>query len=307
MLNVLFIAEDTSTFLNRNFYYLEQELAGLTNLMIWRKAGHIDFILKKQPVEPDFILIMNDMNMKMSPLVKGLADVDIPIGLFVNDVHRFIKLRRHYINKNKIKYIFTVAREQFRKIYPEFEYKMIWFPHFVNTEIYKDYGLEKDISFLLMGAVNDYYPLRTKIISGYKDDPRFVWYRHPGYKHFSEEEESQSIIGKQYARLLNRAKIFFTCPSVLQYAVIKYYEALACRSLLLAPTFKELEDLGFIPGHHFIPIEEGDFKDKAEYFLANDEERQKIIDQGYEFIQLRHSAKIRAQQLVKKMESLIKN
>lgn len=305
MMNILFIAKDTSARLDKNFYYLEEELAEKVNLTIWRKSGHISYILKQLPTWPDFILLLNDLDHEMSPMIKGLANVDIPTGLFVNDIHRFTSLRRNYIEKNKIQYIFTVVRDKFIQTYPEFKNKMEWFPHFVNIELCKDYQLEKDINLLMVGAVNDFYPLRQKIVQSYKENTDFVYHNHPGYRSFSKKEESQQFIGQVYAKEMNRAKILFTCPSALNYPVLKYYEALACKTLLLAPTFKELEDLGFIPEYHFVPIDENNFMEKAAYFLKNNKERQKIIEQGYNFIHQKHTLKIRTQQLVKKIESIL--
>lgn len=305
MLHVLFIAEDTSSQLNKNFNYLEQELTSLVNVTIWRKPGHISYILKQLDISPDFILLLNDIDKQMSPMIKGLSNIDIPTGLFVNDVHRFTNLRRNYIAKNNIPYLFTVVRDKFIETYPEFKNKMEWFPHFVNIELCKDYQLKKDINLLMMGAVNDFYPLRQKIMKSYEGNADFVYHSHPGYRNFSEKEESQNFIGQMYAKEINRAKILFSCPSILNYPVIKYFEALACKTLLLAPTFKELEDLGFIPGFHFVPIDENNFKEKAAYFLENETQRQKIVEQGYNFVHQRHTVKLRTEQLVGKIESIL--
>jgi len=305
MLHVLFIGEDTSRFINRNFYYLEKELAKLVHLTIWRKPGKIDYILNRLKVKPDFILILNDMGLRLSPMIKGLRNCDIPIGLFVTDVHRLVKIRENYIIKNKIDYIFTIGREQSVQTYPQLKHKLEWFPHFVHPGIYKDYFLEKDIEFLMIGAVNKTYPLREKIVNAYSEDPRFICSHHPGYRDFTREEEKVKRVGVHYAKELNRTKIFFTCPSIYNYPVMKYYEALACRTLLLAPTFNELEDLGFIPGEHFVAIDESNFKEKAAYYLANEEERQRITEQGYQFIHEKHTVSVRAKQLTEKIESIL--
>lgn len=305
MINVLFIAEDTSKLLDKSFYYLEEELAKVVNLTLWRKPGHISYILQQLSTRPDFILLLNDIDKDMSPMIKGLANTNIPTGLFVNDVHRFTNLRRNYIAKNNINYLFTAVRDKFIETYPEFTNKMEWFPHFVNIELCKDYGLKKDINLLMMGAVNDYYPLRQKIVESYKGDADFVYHSHPGYRKFDGKEENPNFIGQKYALEINRAKIIFTCPSVLNYPVTKYFEALACKTLLLAPTFNELEDLGFIPGFHFVSIGEDDFKEKAAYFLTSEEERQKIVNQGYNFIRQRHSVKLRTEQLIKRIENIL--
>ncbi|WP_206207679.1 glycosyltransferase [Virgibacillus indicus] len=306
MINVLFISEDTSRMLTKNYFYLENELKKLVNLMIWRKSGHISYILNQLPARPNFILLLNDLDRQMAPMIKGLSNINIPTGLFVNDVHRFLKLRRDYINKNKIPYIFTVVRDKSLSIYPEFKNNMEWFPNFFSDELHKDYGLKKDINLLMMGAVNDYYPLRQKIIHAYSKDSDFVYHSHPGYREFSKKEESQSFIGHTYAKEINRAKIFFTTPSILKYPVAKYFEVLAGKTLLLAPTFKELEDLGFIPGFHFVQIDENNFKEKASYYLANESKRQKIAEQGYHFVHSKHTVKLRAQQLVKKIKTIIR-
>lgn len=304
-MNVLLIAEDTSRFIHKTYYYLEQELMESIHVMIWRKPGHIDYILKQLPIEPDFILLLNDMDQQMSPMIKGLSHISIPTGLFVNDVHRLINLRRNFIVKNNINHLFTIVRDKFIQIYPEFIGKMEWFPHFVQTEIFRDYGMKKDTNLLMMGAVSDIYPLRKKIIKSYEGNPDFVYHKHPGYRNFRIDEENLLYIGESYAKQLNRAKIVFTCPSVFQYPVIKYFEVLACKTLLLAPTFGELEDLGFVPDYHFVPINEENFMEKASYYIANETEREKIAEQGYQFIRQQHSVKQRTRELIQKMESII--
>nr|QRZ20116.1 glycosyltransferase family 1 protein [Virgibacillus sp. AGTR] len=306
MINLLFIAKDTSKMINRNYFYLEQELKNVVHLTIWRKPGHIDYILRQLETRPDFILLLNDIDRHMSPKIKGLAHIDIPTGLFVNDVHRFISLRRNFINKNNIDYLFSVIRDKFLTLYPEFQDKMEWFPHFVNIDVCKDYKLKKDFNLLLMGAVSDTYPLRQKIIKTYEGNADFIYYRHPGYQSFRGKEQ-EKMIEQNYAKELNRSKLFFTCPSRHNYPVLKYFEALACKTLLLAPTFKELEDIGFIPGVHFVAIDENDFEEKAAYFLAHETERKQIIEQGYRFIHQHHTVQHRAQQLVKKIEKILQS
>ncbi|WP_227002672.1 glycosyltransferase [Salicibibacter kimchii] len=296
-MKLLYLAKDTQSFVDRNYSYLEQELANHCKLIIWRRPAHITSVLRKMDKEPSMIFIVNDIGSRMEPMVKGLANINIPVAMVVNDVHRFSKLRKRYIEKNKIRHLFSVVRDQFSEIYPEYASNMWWFPHHVETSVFQEEPLEKTIDFLMMGAVNDYYPLRRKILKTFAADQRFVYHPHPGYRSFNKNDQERFFIGRKYVQEINRAKIFFTSPSILRYPVKKYFEVLACKTLLLAPTFPELEDLGFIPGVHFIAVNEDNFKEQAEYYLKNEEERRQISEQGYNFVRKHHSTAIRAKQL----------
>ncbi|WP_233275835.1 glycosyltransferase [Salibacterium aidingense] len=293
----MWIGYDTSRFVDNNFSLLEKELAAVHDLYIWRKPGHIHYILNQLPEWPDFILLLNDIGQRLHPRVKGLSTINIPAGLFVNDVHRLSKIRDNYIRKNNIQYIFSMVRDTFLSIYPAHKHKMIWLPHFIDPSLFNDYPQEKNIDLLMMGAVDDHYPLRRKICETYKHDHRFVYHPHPGYHTLPAEGDKEYLIGGRYAKELSKAKLFFTCPSIYYYPVKKYFEALACRTLLLAPTFPELEDLGFIPGHHFVAVDETDFKEKADYYLQHQTEREKISAQGYDFVHQFHSKRVRVKQL----------
>jgi hypothetical protein len=302
MINLLFIAKDISNLIIRNYSFLEKELAKITNLMIWRESGEIKDIIKQLPKKPDFILIQNDIG-GFGPVVNGLADIGIPTGLFINDAHRFVDERKAYIQKNNIQYLFSVVREKFYELYPMYRDRFIWFPHYINPEIFKDYKEEKKIPLLMLGAVSDLYPLRQKILKFYQNNKNFVYQSHPGYRQFSED--NKELIGENYARLINQAKIFFTTGSVLKYPVLKYFEVPACKTLLLAPTFKELEDLGFIPGKHFVAINETNFASLTNAYLNNEKARNEIIEQGHKFILENHTLEIRAKQLVEKIKEII--
>lgn len=306
MLNLLVIAKDTENFIfNESFHNVEKELAKKTNLIIWRNSGHILDILKQISVTPDFVLIQNDIGGKMDPIIYGLSEVGIPTGLFIEDVHRFVDKRREFINSNNIQYIFTNYKEIFFQIYPEFIDRFCWFPHHINSEVIKDYKLPKDINLLLMGAVTKSYPFRWKVYQQFRHDPRFVYHRHPGYRKYSKDEKDQIFVHEKYAQEINRAKIFFTCGTIRNYPVMKYFEVPGCRTLLLAPKFNDLDDLGFIPGEHYISINEDDFHLKAAYYLKHEDERERITDQGYQFVQNHHSTKKRVNQLILKIEEII--
>jgi hypothetical protein len=302
---LLVIARDYSRFVSRQVtYHLIIELAKITDLVVWHeKADNIFKILQQLKIEPDFILILEYWETNATR-VTGLSNLSIPFAISLHDLHWDIDYRKELIQKENIKYIFSPYRDTFYEWYPEFRSNMLWLPHHVNINLYKDYGAVKNIDYLMMGAVSaGLYPLRDAILYTMQDKPGFVFHPHPGYRDVSDDEEA--LVRWRFAREINRAKIFFTCDSEYHYPVSKYYEVPACNTLLLARTSREIEDLGFIPGVHFVAIDENDFEEKAKYYLAHEKERLEIAQQGYEMVRTRHSTARRAADLAAKIEKLV--
>ena len=307
MIHVLYITRNLKDYVDRSFFYFAAALSKACHLQLWHEDGNIQVILRQLPNRPDFILL-NDFRDNECPHISGLSDLDIPYGAIMHDLHYRVEARKKYILDNHINHLFTVYRDAFKQTYPEFMKRMHWFPHFVDTSIFYDYKLAKDIDYLLLGCtVKKYYPLRRLILDQMKHIPGFVSHEHPGYKNITEQERSTVKVGMDYAMELNRAKIFLTCDSIYHYPLRKYYEALACKSLLLAPQSKELIDLGFVPDKHFIAITEQDFLEKATYYINNKEEREQIAEAGYRFVHQKHSTTVRVAELLRLMKAIIKD
>ncbi|MEH7343292.1 glycosyltransferase [Bacillus sp. JJ1532] len=302
-LKLLFITRDFSQYVERNTFYLTNELRKLVDVIEWFKPGDIREILKSIPQQPDFILL-NDLKDTRCPTITGLSTLKIPFGIIMHDLHLEIEKRKQFIEETNVKYIFSIYRDAFLNDFRKYKDRMYWLPHFVNPSIFKDYRLEKDIDYLLLGKVAWYYPLRKRIVKTMRKIPGFVYRMHPGYRNIGVAEE-KVFVGESYAKEINRAKVFFTCDSSLHYPIIKYYEVLACNTLLLAPSLKELRDLGFIPGQHFVEINGKNFLKMARYYLEHEDERKKIAQQGYEMVHKKHTVTIRAAQLVSYIKEIL--
>lgn len=306
-MHLLVIARDYKNFVSRQVTYnLLTSLSELTRLSVWHERGsHIQSILEQQESIPDFILILEYWETNATK-VTGLRELSVPYAVSLQDLHWDVMLRKELIEREQIPYIFTASKAAFAKFFPEFLDRMLWLPHHVNTQIFKDYQTGKEIDYLLMGLASKvYYPFRAQVLHEMKDIPGFVFHKHPGYREIRDDEDQ--FVREKYAREINRSKIFFTCGGKEQYPVAKYFEVLACNTLLLAPHFPELDELGFVPGVHFVAVDESDFKDKAEYYLHHEKERLQIAQQGYAMVQARHSSRQRARELVAVIEDMIKS
>lgn len=301
-IKLLFLTRDFSTHVSRNTYYLIEALQPLVDLVVWPNPGDINNILKLIKFTPDFILI-NDTMPDFCPLITGLSSINIPMGMIMIDLHFDVDKRKKFINENNVKYLFSICRDAFKLYYPEYLDRMFWFPHFVNTDVFRDYKLTKDIDYLMMGNITGpEYSFRRKLLNIMKDEPGFIYHAHPGYKYSVGPDE---YVGEKFAREINKAKIFITEDSIYHYPVKKYYEVLACNTLLLATSSKELEDLGFISGVNFIEINENNVLQKSRYYLSHEEDRKKIAENGYEMVRERHSARKRAIEFFKILQNIL--
>lgn len=304
-MKILVTTGDFSRFVSPDFHYLLTELAQISELTVWYEAGNIHDILNQLQLDPDFILI-NEFGESNTPKISGLVSLTIPFGIYVYDIHYQIEARKEAIARENVQYIFSHYRDKFHHWFPEYANMMRWLPQHANLNIFKDYGLKKDIDYLLMGAVHErVYPLRYKIVETMKNDPGFVYHEHPGYRNFDEHDDA--LVGIKYAQEINRAKVFFTCDSVYKYPIAKYFEVPACKTLLLASFSQELADLGFIPGTNFVSIDENDFQEKAAYYLDHEEERLEIAERGYELVRARHSTTRRAAELLTMIKDILES
>ncbi|MFC0189097.1 glycosyltransferase [Fictibacillus aquaticus] len=301
-INLLFITRDHSHQLERSSFYLAKELEKITNLYLWYSDGIIQDILNQIPFKPDFILL-NDYKPDYRPFIRGLKDLTIPHGIIMHDMHYKLSKRNYLIHQEKPALIFSHYRDAFLKWFPDHSERLVWFPHHVPAEIFKRYPVPKEIPFLLMGASFPHlYPFRDYMIKQFSNVSGFVHHSHPGYG-----MGRRGIVGEQYARLISSAKIFLTCDSIHHFPVLKYFEVPACGTLLLASSSQELTDLGFVDGETFVAVNEANVKAKAEYYLQNEQERERIIQNGMRLIAERHTTAVRAKEMLHAITHYLSN
>ncbi|WBW96637.1 glycosyltransferase family protein [Oceanirhabdus sp. W0125-5] len=301
-LKILFITKDFSKHLVKDSYYFSNALSKISDLVLWHNPGNIREILNHLKLKPDFILL-NDLRPTRCPKITGLSNLTIPFGIIMHDLHYRPNDRIKFVRDNNVKYIFSIYRDEFYRRFPFYKNRMYWIPHFIEPNTFKDYGLPKTIDYLMMGAIANTYPLRAEMLSIMKKEPGFVYHKHPGYRNIENPKE---FAGTTYAKEINKAKIFLTDGLIYHYPVMKYYEVLACNTLLLAPKSKELLDLGFLPGKHFVSVHRRDFLQKSRYYLAHEEERKEIAKNGFEMVHAKHSAAHRANQFIQMVEKILK-
>lgn len=270
----------------------------------WEENGSILDILPQLETQPDFIFHYDiEWHHAFAPSISGLSKVDIPTGCYVLDVHYAPAFRRAYFNREaKPDIIFSASKYPFLKVFPETEPRFSWLPFGVNTEMFKDYGLEKDIRYSLMGLMDSKYPFRHAVLQGMKNEPGFVHFTHPGHR---TSYRPGLFVHDKYASAINRSAMSFTCGSELAIPVAKFFEIPACRTLMLAEPNADIEELGFVDGVHYVACDRVNFYDNAKRLDGDAAKRDEIGGNGYDLIHRHHTNEVRAKQFIAEVKRLI--
>ena len=178
----------------------------------------------------------------------------------------------------------------------------VWLPVWVNTAEFRDWQLHKKYEVLLTGAVHPVvYQLRYEVWEQCNGKPWFTRIERPHYE-FDAPALGRWPLGADFGRVLNSAHICVTCTSRFGYPIGKVFEIPACRSVLACDWCPEMRELGFSPFRNFLPLDIGGDQAKilSEYLERKD--LQGIADAGYHLINTRHTAAVRAEDLLAILE-----
>src|SRR5690625_2641281 len=120
-------------------------LEKFADVYYWHEDGHLNDILKKLNITPDFIFHY-DIAWKngLAPHITGLAETEIGTGCFVIDLHWKPKARIRYFEDNGINLIFSVTKHPFLHVFPQYKGKLRWLPWSINPKIMRNYHLNKE-------------------------------------------------------------------------------------------------------------------------------------------------------------------
>lgn len=190
--------------------------------------------------------------------------------------------------------IIGAYKKMFEEWYPEFVYKHVFFPdYFAPHEAFAKLPINKEpiMKCLLSGnARKQWYPFRTSL----KD-------QIPA----SLLECIKNIVPfRNYPWFINKYFCAIAVSGKIPCTIAKYFEIPAAGTLLLAERFEDVDDLGFKPGVHYLPLMKEDTEVQIETILRNPEEYKDIRHKGTKFVRTHHSINNRVNEFGKILEML---
>ena len=173
------------------------------------------------------------------PVIELLGDHYIPWA---------IDIKKRYLKENGIHHAF-VFTNRFLEDYLEIA-KFYSILNGFDSSTFFNQNKERDIDILISGSLGDdthswVYPIRNWLVKilpeiGIKEGLKVEIFKHPGYKSLGGEKT------KDYAKMLNRAKIATGGSSKWNLTLKKFYEIPACGTILLSDI--PLDDASFFKG-----------------------------------------------------------
>jgi hypothetical protein len=200
---------------------------------------------------PDFVIFDSPGGYRSVPLTISNINArqDIPRIGFTNnqdphDTSRVALLRK--MDELKIEKFFSTTGAATMRQSPELMGRVFIAPRYFDGEIYKDYGLEKDIpvSVFGWGVAPDFYSWRTSVVHQiFNYIPTFI-YTHPGYGAKTERYRFP-VEGVEYAKMLNRSHFSLADTTRLDYLVFKHLEIPGSGALLVSSPTPDVLYYGF--------------------------------------------------------------
>ena len=211
---------------------------------------------------------------------------------FYEGAFRWGRCEKHY-SRTKFDVVFgygTIILDHFEK-YNVGKYRYC-LPQGVCTEFFKKHDVEKVIDVLASYTVDtimsDVYPYRARIQEIITEMPITVY--------------TGKTLFDDLVEITNMSKIVVNSNARYNFVTPRVTETMACGSFLLTSYCDDQVKFGYKEGEHLVTFRNMvDFKDKVEYFLKHDKEREEIAENGIKFVRENYSNKRRVEKMFDKI------
>ena len=282
-----------------------------------------DMVIQRDPHMGGLFYSLKDFH--RARCLRAMRIIDLHNVLGIKNVHQYLQggnidiaLRTASLETNTI----------WGKMLKETGVKVLLYPFSVDASVFYDRGLPKKYDVTNIGVMPyGYYPLRRRIHEYFTDKvpydiKRDQDYAKSGFKQRTVVKKDikyhySTAHGINYSKEINRSKIFATgIGSIGSGGVMqKFFEVLACNTLLLSNVPRDAKVLGFIPGVNFAGIDcypkaRSEVRDEVflkpiRYFLSHPGKAQAIAKRGHDLVHSKHTHEIRAKEIINKLSKLI--
>lgn len=233
---------------------LKRTLSGMDNISKFYYYDYLNtsYNLSERANECDLVLVLHGVKLNLNLL----NNVKTKTILWFNDnICRYtarLKEMGPYFDK-----IFTINKDN-----PP---GMDFIPCGIDATQFTDLRLERDIEVSFIGNLYT--------------DKRVIWLKE--VRKYIDVSHFQDVDYDKYVKILNRSRITINEHYNIFGANMRFYEAIACKSLMITDEVMGIPE-DFKEGEHYITYQDvPDLVNKVKYYLKNEKERRKITEAAY--------------------------
>ena len=235
------------------------------------KGKNIDVsnVLKRCNEKPDMVIEIDGPG---SHHLKGYKNLGIPTAYWAIDSHLKLNFQKNIALD--FDYVF-VTQKDYVDSFKEVTDNVFWLPLAADPDIHKTHKVNKLFDIGFVGSKNPkLHPKRVQLLDmlSKKYDVLAV----------------ENIWGENVAKVYNQSKIGFN-KSILGDLNMRVFEVMSCGTMLLTDKINNgINDL-FKDRKHLVLYIEEDIDELVQYYLENEDEREKIAQQGQKEVHERHT------------------
>lgn len=216
--------------------------------------------------------------------------VKVPVYVILNKEYQNLEDKLDWLKRLKPRRVFTVHHD-FKK-YQELTkipfHRIMWS---ANEKIFKKYDEEYKYDFFFSGVIREEQTqnLRQQVYDSLSElqDYRLL-IKVAFFKNNKLEGELYQYSNEEYAKLINDSKIVLSTTGPGDLIGTRYFEIMASnKALILCNKMPDnIYDKYLIDGFNCVMFTDmKNFKEKFIYYLENEDERMKIVEQAYHYFQ----------------------
>ena len=279
-------------------------------LLKMQKEGKINLFINKYDIfNPKYNLILFGYSVFASNniLKNDFSKINTPIIAILFKLSNFKEEKFNFFKKNKIIVFSPHTRQsEYQNIY---NIKLNPLPYSFDSSIFYDYKLPKIYDICLIGALHDIkYYSEDAYLPGEKNIRQKIidFLKYTNYKNFIKcndkgEKERRILNHVEYAKTLNSSKICIGTNSDHGDLTPRASEIMGCKTLLFynEHPYNTFND-SFKDGENcvFFKNDLSNLKEKIDYYLKNEVEYNRIVNNAYKLFHTEYNCKKIAEKYV---------
>lgn len=234
-----------------------------------------------------------------------INESSVPRILFLEDAHyEWNEVAIPYLSMKEIDMVFVRGYGGGEGFKVKQKCPVGYTPFSIPTNMFYDKGLQRIYDVYLTGTNPVIYPLRILFAYTFFGSPYGV-HATFNYNGVNGVADGRAFLYQKYLDTLNQSKLAMFDGGMFKGAVMKFFECMACNTLVLSDMPYDYKALRFEPNENIVEIDYNNFTEKMVEYVKNESERKRIVKNAMELILKYHTTEERAKQLLAQFEEVV--